>query len=149
MTVSLYKTSSDRKRLNKSLVVIKSDINCIIKDINDIFTPRIILENYELSLDKCNYAYISEFNRYYFINDIRPLTGGRVELILYVDVLMSFKSELYSIPLIIDKQEKENNANKYFNDGSYLATQKEFVRIIEFGEGFNDEGTYILIACGG
>ena len=149
MTVSLYKTSSDRKRLSKSLSAIKSNINCVIKDINDIFTPRIILENYELSLDKCNYAYISEFNRYYFINDIRPLTGGRVELILYVDVLMSFKSELYSIPLIIDKQEKENNANKYFNDGSYLATQKEFVRIIEFGNGFNDEGTYILIACGG
>lgn len=149
MNLTLYKTSSDRRRLSKSLSVIKDNISCIIKDMNDIYTPRLILENDDLSLDKCNYAYISEFGRYYYINDIRPLTGNRVELVLSVDVLMSFKGELYSIPLIIDKQERENNANKYFNDGSYLATQKEFLRILEFGNGFNEAGTYILIACGG
>lgn len=149
MTVSIYKTSSDRRRITKSLVSIKSNISCIIKDINDVYNPSIVLENSDLSLDVCNYAFISEFNRYYYINDIRTLTGNRVELNLTVDVLMSFSSEILTIPLIVDKQEQLSIADKYFNDGSFLATQKEFVRIKEFANGFNDSGTYILIACGG
>ena len=149
MTVSLYKTSSDKRRINKNLTTIKTNIECIIKDINDIYNPSIVLENDNLSLDVCNYAFISEFNRYYYINDIKTLTGNRVALNLSVDVLMSFSSDILTIPVIIDKQEQISMADKYFNDGSFLATQREFVRIKEFANGFNDSGTYILIACGG
>lgn len=149
MTVSLFKTNSDKRRITKNLTTIKSDISCIIKDINDIFNPSIVIENDNLSLDVCNYAYISEFNRYYYINDIKTLTGNRVALNMTVDVLMSFSSEILTVPLIIDKQEQLSMADKYFNDGSFLATQREFVRIKEFDNGFNESGTYILIACGG
>lgn len=147
MEVSLYHNSSENNAINKR-ITLKSTVSAILKAPASVEDPIIILDYAGILLD-ANYVYIPEFSRYYFIEESKTLTGGRIEMQLSVDVLMSFSSQIMTTPVIIDKQEQLSMVNKYFNDGSYLATQKEFVRIKEFATGFNDAGTYILITCGG
>lgn len=147
MEITIYQNYSENNAINKRLNVIDT-ITAVCKAPVSVENPILMIEYASTDLN-ANYAYIEDFDRYYYINNITTLTGGRLELNLSVDVLMSFSSEILTMPVIVDKQEQLTIADKYFNDGSYLATQKEFVRIKEFPEGFNSAGTYILIACGG
>lgn len=147
MEVTLYHNSSQNNAINKSISLVDT-LSAVCKAPVAVEHPVLVIDYNSNDID-CNYAYIADFNRYYYIDNITGLTGGRLQLELSVDVLMSFSSYILTTPVIVDKQEQLTIADKYFNDGSYLATQKEFVRIKEFEEGFNDAGTYILITCGG
>ena len=64
-------------------------------------------------------------------------------------MLESFKNNILNLDCIVDKQEKEIASNKYINDGSFVTTSKQFNRMIEFPNGFNEKGSYILICAGG
>ena len=96
-----------------------------------------------------NYCFIPKFNRYYFIYEIVPITGDRCIVKCRVDVLESFKNSILNLDCIVDKQEKEIASNKYINDGSFVTTSKQFNRMIEFPNGFDEKGSYILICAGG
>lgn len=61
-----------------------------------------------------NYAYIPEFNRYYFINDIISIRRNIWQLIMNVDVLMSYKDELLKLDAFIVRNEFD--FNKYVKD---------------------------------
>lgn len=147
MDVTLYHNYSENNAINKSISSIDT-LTAVCKGPVSVENPILIIDYASNDLS-ANYAYIADYGRYYYINNVTALTGGRLELNLSVDVLMSFSSAILTMPVIVDKQEQLSIADKYFNDGSFLATQKEFVRIKEFPEGFNSSGTYILIACGG
>lgn len=144
MTVELKYNSSDNNTINKNITAVSS-ASCTIKEPMDIENPHIILNTF--NYNNVNYVYIPDLNRYYFITDIINLTGGRVELVLDVDVLESFKASILSLSAIIEKQ--QNTGNKYFNDGSFNVLASEFVQSYNFSEGFSDTGEFILITCGG
>lgn len=61
-----------------------------------------------------NYAYIPEFNRYYFINDIISVRRNIWQLIMNVDVLMSYKDELLKLNAFVIRNEFD--FNKYVKD---------------------------------
>ena len=144
MTVELKYNASDNNTINKRITAVAS-ATCVIKEPMDIEKPHIILNTFSYS--NVNYAYIPDLNRYYFITDIINLTGGRVELVLDVDVLESFKASILALSAIIEKQ--QNNGNKYFNDGSFNVLAREFLTTYNFPNGFDDNGEFILITCGG
>lgn len=144
MTVELKYNSSDNNTINKQITAV-STATCVIKEPMDIENPHIILNTFDYN--NVNYAYIPDLNRCYFITDIINLTGGRVELVLDVDVLESFKSAILSLSAIIEKQ--QNTGNKYFNDGSFNVLAREFLTTYNFPAGFDDNGEFILITCGG
>lgn len=144
MTVELKYNASDNNTINKSITAVDT-ATCIIKEPMDVEKPHIILNTFNYS--SVNYVYIPDLNRYYFVTDIINLTGGRVELVLDVDVLESFKSSILALSAIIEKQ--QNNGNKYFNDGSFNVLAREFLTTYNFPAGFDDNGEFILITCGG
>ena len=61
-----------------------------------------------------NYAYIPEFNRYYFINDIISIRRNIWQLVMNVDVLMSYKDELLKLDAFVVRNEFD--FNKYVKD---------------------------------
>lgn len=148
MTIDILQTSSANNVINKNITSIKNGINCNVKEPMSIINPMIIL-GFDVETLKANYAYIPDYKRYYYITDIIPLTGGRVELHLAVDVLFSFKDDILNSTAIIDKQQHIGNSNVYLNDGSYVTQEKEFHSVINYPNGFLDDGEYILITCGG
>lgn len=71
------------------------DFSCKLKDDTPLLAPTIILEwaNQLTDPQIYNYAYISEFSRYYFVTDWR-FKFGLWECSLTVDVLASWKTEI-------------------------------------------------------
>lgn len=146
MEITFYKTSSERNRLNKSLTLIKS-ANVVVKGDMSLISPFIEL-NYDADLIGCNYCYISEWNRYYFIDDFVVSTGHIINLSCNVDVLMSFKDDILNQDVIISKQ--ENVGNKYYDMQSYRTESRSFDTIHKFnGSEFTTHPTHILICAGG
>ena len=148
MNIKLCSTSSEVVAVNKSVTVI-DDVTATIKGALSLENPVIILQYKPDIQSNVNYVYIQEYNRYYFVTDIIDLTGGRYELHCKVDVLMSFKDYILNLSCIIDKQSSKNNANMYLDDGSFVVQSKEFINTINFPNGFNDDGEFILITAGG
>lgn len=56
-----------------------------------------------------NYAYIPDFNRYYFVVDIVSVRSGLWLFKLKCDVLMSFKDDIYDLECIVARNETTYN----------------------------------------
>lgn len=94
MLILGYNVSDDKRKINKDLSnqVIRPDVT--LKDGTDLMHPTFLL-NYT-SIPKINYIYDAQHLRYYFVDDIRIVRQGLVEIICSVDVLMTYKNEILS-----------------------------------------------------
>lgn len=146
MKVDLYINKSDNNVLNKTISKISS-VNCIIKGAISFIAPNIILETDE-DMNEINYIYIEEFNRYYFIRDIIPMTGNRYAISCKVDVLESFKNEIKNINCILANTQLIGKDN-YLPSDNWITKVKDKTDIINFPNGLSDNGEYILITAGG
>lgn len=97
MELILYNTLDNDNVINKTLVKIYT-LQIKIKDRNSIINPSIVLSNTKDLYDftKCNYAYLSGLNRFYFIRDIELIDSKNVRLTLECDVLESFKLDIFN-----------------------------------------------------
>ena len=99
-------------------------------------------------IPKCNYLYIQEWNRYYFIRDCKCVRDQVWQLTCHVDVLMSFKSDILNLTAVISKQQGSEYSSKNFNDGSYMTLEENFTEVSEFPTGLNNSGEFILMTAG-
>lgn len=104
MKLEIYNNNSNSNVINKDITLI-NELDFNLKADNSILQPILILKNYIGG----NYCYVDEFERYYFINDVRLLNGGLYELQLNVDVLMTYKEEIINNPISARKVIKLNN----------------------------------------
>lgn len=148
MRVILYNTTSDNRVLNKSITLIK-EIDAELKDADDVIYPTLKIQRFK-DWEKVNYIYIKSFNRYYYVNTIKQLLGNTILLDCSVDVLMSNKDAIRNLTCIIDKQENSATtySDKYLDDGSFITECRTFNSILNFPQGFNENGEFILITAG-
>ena len=148
MRVILYNTTSDNRVLSKSITLIK-EIDAELKDADDVISPTLKIQRFK-EWEKVNYIYIESFNRYYYVNTIKQLLGNTILLDCSVDVLMSNKDAIRNLTCIIDKQENSSTtySDKYLDDGSFITECRTFNSILNFPQGFNDDGEFILITAG-
>ena len=119
------------------------ELNCNIKDRSSVINPVIELKTKPLSY---NYAYLPEWDRYYFINDISYDLGVWI-LQLNVDVLASFKSTIGNTDLYITRSSTRYDGG--IQDTYYPATTRTSMQMVESDTtGYNwtgfDDGVYIL-----
>ena len=98
MELQIYNNNSNTNVLNKNITLV-STLDFSLKTDNSILQPVLILKNYSAG----NYCYIEKFKRYYYITDIKLLTGGLYQLQLEVDVLMTYKNEIMTKPITTQK----------------------------------------------
>ena len=79
------------------------------------------------SFPKYNYAYITMFDRYYYITDIIVLRTNLYQINLKVDVLMSFKNQIYSKDVIVERQEFRHN--NYLIDEKVPCENKPIIEV--------------------
>lgn len=107
----------------------------------------------------CNYCYIEDLHRYYFITDVTIEYGNvnvdsprrdlyRFLISLRCDVLMSFKNDILNFNVVVDRQTDARHGDEYIDDGSLVTQNIMFNRVYNFSKGFNDNPEYILIAAG-
>ena len=143
--INFYINDSENNKLNKS---IRATITVTgnLKENSSIINPEILVSSNLSNLVGSNYAYISEFNRYYYIVDVISVSNALCLVKMKVDVLMSFKTELLTNNAIIQKS--EHNWNLYLNDGSLKTYQYNHVETIKFPNGF-PTGTDLVMAIAG
>lgn len=146
MEIVFYKNNSEPERLIKTLSI-PLTLTGTLREGSNVVNPEIIIEGNPADFPTVyNYAYISEFSRYYYVGDPVAYRNTLINIPLNVDVLMSFKDAILANEAIIDKQ--DINGNVYLNDGVWAREAREFYTIKTFTNGFNDTGEYILITAG-
>lgn len=108
MEVNLYSVS---KRVNSSKQPPGNPVasfDCKLKENTSIMNPSIIITG----LDKwttVNYAYIPDFHRYYFIQNVTAINATTCQIDLDVDVLASFKKNITAQTFTVERCGKVPN----------------------------------------
>lgn len=118
------------------------DLDLIFKADETKNNPTLELA-YNSNLDDVNYVYIN--NYYYYITD-RTYSKNRVIFQLKPDLLMTFKSDILNLGVILARQEHEFNT--YLKDTEQAILTKRVVDTREAEHGFNPTDTFILATCG-
>ena len=147
MRVVFYNNTSDNMVVDKKITMVK-EMDAHYYEESGILSPTLILA-YDSSYINSNYVYIPYFARFYYISDIVAVDGGRMRISCNVDVLKTYSEKIKALTCIVDKQKSSLISNKYRDDGSYVITNKIGNNIIEFPQGFLDDGQFILITAGG
>lgn len=132
--IELYKNFSEYNKVNKSIYMVV-EVEGILRQGTSISSPIIqfefpkeyyeniflvddddnfVTDNDDISIimtggykhyPEFNYAYIREFNRYYFVSDVSVIRDRLWQVEMKVDVLMSFKDTLLNQTAFIDRNE--------------------------------------------
>lgn len=96
MDITLYLNKSQRNVVNKALSHEKTLSDVFLLEECDVIKPSLIFAKTDDTIfDTYNYVFIPKFNRYYYAT-IELLDAERYRLSCEVDVLMSFKSDVYN-----------------------------------------------------
>ena len=145
MELRLYRTLDNENIINKNLSLIHT-MNIKLKDTVSITNPTLILSEVNgLDYFQCNYCFLSEFNRYYFIRDIELLNNKNYRMQLEVDVLESFKEDILNSYAEISRTIKQGD---YMNINDVVDLRKE-IDIYENEISLTNEKNIILSTIGG
>lgn len=145
MDIKLYYNTSDNKTIRKNIIN-EFSLTGTLRDSCSLIEPVINIESSNVL--RFNYAYIPDFQRYYFVKEIINLRKNIWTLELEVDPLMSFKGDILVLQVVVDKQSSDSIGDEYIDDGSLVADNNTFTSIYNLSKGFNDHGEYILITAG-
>lgn len=143
ITMTLYNNSSPVNAMNKSLSTIDT-LTGNLREESEVLNPTILIERQ--SMTGVNYAYISEFDRYYFVNEIESVRTNLWRLSLHVDVLYTYRDAIRRNRALVYRQ--QNRFDLMLDDGIFRCKQNPRIYRYEFPNGLTDFN-YILITAGG
>ena len=145
MIITIGTTSDDKRVLHKSWS--GTDITVQLKQPCTVLNPVFIV-GYDSTLVSANYLHCTEFNRYYFIDNINLMPGHRMELQCSVDVLMSYSSAIAAINAVIVRQ--ENSGLSLVADTSIMIKNYAIIDTYQFPTRFDTAfGSYVMQVIGG
>ncbi len=141
-TVSSF-NSIDKKIESESLFEY-----CKLLETTNVINPSVIIGGFTKMEDVSgyNYCYIAQFKRYYFISEIKNLTGGRVQIDMHVDVLKTYKASILdSQQLIIAENDK---GKMYLSNREWVTDERTYTRCYNFdGNHFGTENDSFVLVC--
>lgn len=124
MDINTYHYKCESNRVNKYgyLTEIKKFVGVTLKSDTSIVNPtfQITLKS-DITADdisRINYVHWNMMDRYYFVKDIRILSGRMVELDCTCDVIYSFKDDILASSQEVTRQELKKD--KMINDSQYI-----------------------------
>ena len=149
MTVTFYSVSDDARVLNKTLgTSIKSLSTVEIWGECSIMDP-VLRVVYDSSLLGANYCYISDWDRYYYIEGYDLSKGREMYIRMHEDVLMSNATAIGELNCTIVRTAKNGIANLYLDDGKFKVLNFPRIQIKKFPNSLNKSFSYVLTLAGG
>lgn len=104
MELTFYKQAATPNRVDKSAYLESTGniSNVIIKDDTNLMAPTFILKTNPIVYNS-NYLFCSFTQRYYYIESIDALSGGRIAVNCKIDVLMTYRNEIRASDAWIDR----------------------------------------------
>lgn len=143
--VTLMYNASPRNMIGKALKD-KAYATGALKENCDILAPVITIDSTLDIISGANYAYIEEFNRYYFITGVEIVNNMLFNVSMAVDVLETYKDEILALSCITKRQ--ENTYNLYLNDGVLKSYHNTIITTRTFPNAFSSR-EYVLAVAGG
>lgn len=149
LTAVLKVNSSPVEKIGKTLSEGLS-FEVELKAGTSILKPVLLLAS-PTALTGYNYMYISDFGRYYFIDDIKSVRNGQWEISAHVDVLETYKTAIKNNTAVIKRQ--QNQFNLYLDDAEFKTYNYERIQTLKFKLGTGQTGftknlKYILTVNG-
>lgn len=151
MNIVLSRYTNERNALTKAITTVAT-LSGTLRGECDILKPVVNVEIPEgvsqaNIVANCNYAYIEDFGRYYFITGLKGVAQGIIEVTMNVDVLQSWNSQIKAQTCIIARQEKADYSCLHLSD-SYIHTYNDPYHVTKmFPAGFTDT-TFVLAVAG-
>lgn len=145
MEITLYVNHSEVNKIRKSITGGET-LAGTLRNESNVIAPTIVIKH--TNPTGFNYAYIPEFHRYYFINEITSIRNGLWNVKLNSDPLMSFSGEILNCSVILSET-TETGKSRYLSGRNWVNNCKNKTDILTFSNGLNNEGEYILITAGG
>lgn len=143
--IDLMYNSAPYNKITKNPTSVRQ-LTGTLREETSIVDPEVNIE-YNGALTDCNYAYIEQFRRYYFIRNIESVRNGLWRVYMHCDVLKTFSEGILGSPAIIERS--TNNFNKYLNDPYFKCQQNPIIMTKNFPNGFDTStATYVLALVG-
>ena len=142
MIIYLYNNESPSNKINKDITLLAT-LTGAMRGESNVVSPVIRIENSVFPV--FNYAHIPDFERYYYLRDVREVRSNIWDIYLQSDPLMSFNIGSVSGILV----EGESGGNNYLEHRNFVRLVKSKTDILPFGSGLLNSGEYILITAGG
>lgn len=142
MFIDLYNNESPANKINKNITLLRT-LTGDLRGETNVVNP--IVRVFASTFPNFNYAGIPNFNRYYYLRDLRQVRSGIWELSLESDPLMSFN--LSDVAGVI--VEGKNDGSDYLEHRHFVRNVKTKTNILNFSGGLLENGEYILITAGG
>ena len=147
-------TNSPRNKIDKKFTV-KYTLQGTLRSSCSVMNPSIDIRIGESAnimipgLTKCNYAYIPNFNRYYYITDFQVIRNTMGNFTCHVDVLKTFASEIKSNSALIRRASSKKYYTKMIDDGCFKAYANPHIVVKKFtGDTFASKGEFVLAVSG-
>lgn len=121
MNIQLYNCKCEPRVVNKLTGIVPkgSKITGQFRSSVNVQNPEIMIEGTAISKD-CNYCYIEELDRYYYIDSITSERNNITILNCRVDVLFTYSTYLSQCYGLIDRAEIDDSHNKYVYDSEFV-----------------------------
>lgn len=133
--------SSDKNVVSKQLTALGT-FTGTLRDSTSIMNPVIRIEG--VLPTTCNYLYIPDFGRYYYVNDIRSIRNNLFEVSAHVDVLKTYDAQIRNCTGIVARQQAK--WNMYLDDGVFKTYQNPKFKTVNFPNGFSTMEFVLAIA---
>lgn len=132
LNIQLGTCLADNRIVDKtSYISFGSSVSCEVFHECSIMSPVFLLA-YNPSYVTCNYVYVPDWHRYYFIVDETVAPGGRIYITCKEDVLMSNKDEILNLDAQLIRNEEKRN--KLIVDNRYPAEIMSTLGVFDFEE---------------
>ena len=95
MTIKFYQNSSEPIAVDKALLEL-IEVEGALRESSSIVDPILNVSDLYDYVGSINYAYIEEFDRYYFVKNITSVRENLWRMSLHVDVLYTYQHKSYT-----------------------------------------------------
>lgn len=150
MQISLFTCTAENERVDKTdFISNRFVLDGSFRNESNVIDPVILVEKTNPNEFFYNYMFIPEFERWYFITDMRTVRTNLWEIHGHVDVLYTWRVGIQQTRAIIDKTSDGSLANLYMDDGSFVMDSRKYNTVFPFPTGLDTDGSFILICAGG
>ena len=142
-TIDLYTNTSPENFITKSITQLGTQLTGDLREGTSIIKPGIKIQAASIPA-AANYLYITDFGRYYFIDDIETAEYGLYIVKARVDVLMSYSTAIKACQGIVHRAESDYNT--YLDDGSFRAYSNPEIITKKFPNGFTATDFILAVA---
>ena len=135
MTFDIYNTTTAPEHLYKDISTVISPAAGYSGAVRGELSVDMPTVRIEAAITTGNYVKIRELGRYYWITERNVIRDGLTELTLKSDPLMSFASQILTLPIYVTRteqratEEKPLGWNSYLHDSNIPKTSREFTII--------------------